>query len=118
MLPYRTDLKDKARKLRSNQTEAEHKLWHYLRRKQLNGCSFNRQKPIDQYIVDFYCHSANLVVEVDGGQHYCSAEQSRDAARVVRLRELGLKVLRFSNLEVLQNIDGVVERIFLELNPP
>ena len=118
MLNYRSDLKAKARTLRSNQTDAEQRLWLRLRRKQLLGCTFNRQKPLDSFVVDFYCHQARLVVEVDGGQHFLPEGLSQDSERDARLNKMGLNVLRFSNHEVMTNLDGVLERILAELNPP
>ncbi len=89
-------------------TEAEIALWNKLRRKQLCNLQFYRQKPLGQYIVDFYCPRAKLVIELDGGQHYSDEGAKKDALRDAELRELGLSVLRFSNHDVLKNIDGVV----------
>ena len=108
MLPYKRNLKPNARKLRSSMTDAEISLWSKVRRKQLHGLQFYRQKPIGAYIVDFYCPAAQLVVEVDGGQHYENIGASRDAVRDRDLQELGLCVLRFSNIDVLGNMDGVL----------
>ena len=118
MLPYDRKLKEPARKLRENMTIAEHCLWTRLRLKHL-GYMFSRQKPIGDYIVDFYCHKARLVVEVDGGQHFTEDIASNDRIRDEYMRNLGLTVLRFSNSEVLKNTDGVTEAIyeFLEKNP-
>jgi len=101
-------------------TDVERYLWSKLRYKQVSGCWFYRQKPIGDYIVDFYCPRAKLVVEVDGGQHFTDDGHKHDGIRDDYLNSLGLKVLRFSNYEVLSNIEGVVERIVDEipLNPP
>ena len=88
--------------------DAERALWAKLRRKQLLGLQFYRQKTLGSYIVDFYCAAARLVVEVDGGQHYQTEGAAIDAARDCYLKSLGLDVLRFSNLEVLQNMVGVL----------
>lgn len=100
-----------SRKLRNNLTEAERKLWQHLRMDQL-GNRFYRQKIIDKYIVDFYCSQAKLVVEVDGGQHYGDVKTiSKDSQRDRHLTKMNLQVLRFSNTEVLQNIEGVLEAI-------
>ena len=92
-------------------TDAEVALWAKLRRRQLNDLQFRRQKPIGNFIVDFYCPSANLVIEIDGGQHYTQEGQAYDAERDTDLRSLGLEVLRFSNIDVLGNLDGVIEEI-------
>ena len=110
-LPRNRNLKVLARTLRGNMTEAEVKLWQHIRCKQIKGVQFYRQKIIGSYIVDFYSHAARLVIEVDGGQHYEEEGLENDAIRDADLEGLGLKVLRFTNLDVLQNIEGVVERI-------
>ena len=93
-------------------TEAEKLLWSKLRGKQPKGCQFYRQKIIGNYIVDFYCAKANLVIEVDGGQHYTDSGKKSDEIRDNYLRQTGLRVLRFSDIDVLQNIDGGIEGIF------
>jgi very-short-patch-repair endonuclease len=110
-LPYKPSLKKPARQLRSNQTDAEQKLWQRLRRKQL-GVTFNRQKPLGPYIVDFYCHAARLVIEVDGSQHLEAAHAERDALRDAHLQRMGLVVLRFDNLQILNETETVLESIF------
>lgn len=93
-------------------TDAELLLWKRLRSKQIHGLQFYRQKPILNYIVDFYCPSANLVIECDGGQHYTDEGLEADRVRDEALAELGLMVLRFDNLQILNEIDGVVEMVF------
>ena len=100
-------------------TDAEVALWGKLRRKQLYNLPFYRQKPLGQFIVDFYCPSAGLVIEIDGGQHYTDEGVSRDVLRDVELSKMGLRVLRFSNLDVLCNMDGVIAEIvrYLEAEP-
>jgi very-short-patch-repair endonuclease len=98
-----------ARKLRRNQTDAERKLWFCLRDRRLHGLKFRRQTQIGQYIVDFCCETARLIVELDGGQHAERGE--RDAARTAALEAQGYLVLRFWNHDVIQNIDGVLESI-------
>ena len=108
MDPYNKKLKSRSRELRSSMTDAEIKLWSKLRRKQLYRLQFCRQKPIGNYIVDFYCPKARLVIEVDGGQHYKEQGMVRDAARDSYLSGLGLEVIRFSNRDVLYNLDGVM----------
>jgi len=93
-------------------TDTERKLWKHIRCKQIQGLQFYRQKIIGNYIVDFYCHRARLVVEVDGGQHYLDEALIEDQKRDENLRRMGLRILRVSNLDVLKNVKGVVERIF------
>lgn len=111
MLPYNKNLKERSRELRSSMTDAEIALWAKVRRRQLYSLQFHRQKPIGNYIVDFYCPAAQLVVEIDGGQHYRAEGELRDADRDAYLKSLGLLVLRFSNLDVLSNMDGVMTTI-------
>ena len=94
-----------ARRLRKVPTDAEIRLWYYLRRKQLEGFRFRRQHPMGRYVVDFFCAEANLIVEVDGGQH---AESEHDAVRTEWLQECGCRVIRFWNNDVLTNTEGVL----------
>jgi len=113
MLNYDAKLKPKARTLRSNMTDAEQRLWTRVRRKQILDVQFYRQKPLGGYIVDFYAPKASLVIELDGGQHFEAEQQDYDQRRTEFLQQQGLMVLRFTNLDVLQNIDGVMEKIFV-----
>ena len=100
-----------ARNLRKNQTEAEDRLWHYLRARRLEGGKFVRQLQIDRYVADFARRSARLAVELDGGQH--NAE--RDAARTEVIETHGYQVLRFWNHDVLADTYAVLEAIRHEL---
>lgn len=118
MLHYNKNLKPLARELRKNMTDAEKLLWSRVSRRQVAGYQFYRQRIIESYIVDFYCPTAKLVVEIDGGQHYSREDKQSDEVRDKRLSSLGLKVLRFSNLDVLQNTDGVLEHIYNNLASP
>ena len=104
-----------ARKLRATQTDAELRLWSQLRRKQLDGFRFRRQHPLGNYVVDFFCAEAKLIIEVDGGQH--AAEST---ARESWLTTRGYRVIRFWNNDVLGNTDGVVQTILaaLRADPP
>ena len=111
-LPYNKDHKERSRDLRNNMTPAERVLWSRVRKKQILGLQFYRQKPIDQYVVDFYCPKANLVIEVDGGQHWEPDHAEADRERDAVLGQLKLKVLRFSNLEVMKELDSVLEQIY------
>ncbi len=113
---YNKKLKNRSRILRKNLTDAERLLWSKIRKKQVKGLQFYRQKPIGNYIVDYYCHAANLVIEVDGGQHYIESGRKRDAIRDHYLETMGLTVLRFSDVDVLTNMEGVIQRIYERLN--
>ena len=112
MQPYNKNLKQPSRDLRNNMTDAERLLWQRLRRKQILGLQFYRQKPILNFIVDFYCPSANLVIECDGGQHYTAEGLEADRARDQALAQLGLNVLRFDNRQILTETDAVVDQIY------
>jgi very-short-patch-repair endonuclease len=112
MLKYNPHLKDKARQLRKNLTDSEAALWSRLRHKQLLGIQFYRQKPIGEYIVDFFAPRARLVVEVDGAQHLGGDHALKDRSRDRYLVSVGLRVLRFNSREVLKECDGVVEAIY------
>jgi len=93
-------------------TDAEKALWSKLRGKQLKGALFYRQKPIGRCIVDFYCAKAHLVIELDGSQHYTADGKAKDERRDGCMERLGLRVLRFSDREVLTNPRGVLEKIW------
>ena len=112
MLRYNAHLKDKARQLRKNLTDSELALWSRLRNKQLLGIQFYRQRPIGEYIVDFFAPRANLVVEVDGSQHMEADHALKDRRRDGYLRSLGLRVLRVNSREVLEERDAVMEVIY------
>lgn len=112
MIPYRKDLKATARDLRKNMTDAEKLLWSKIRRKQLKGVQFYRQKPLGKYIVDFYCPSAKLIIEVDGGQHYSDEGKAKVEKRDEYFNQLGFRVKHYSDREVLKNIDDVMEDIY------
>ena len=102
---------DKAKALRTNQTDAEQRLWYYLRAHRFLGLKFKRQKPIGRYIVDFVCMERGLIVEVDGGQH--AENMKYDQQRDAWLRSQGYAVLRFWNKEVMQQLESVLESIRL-----
>ena len=108
-LPYDPWLKEIARKLRNTMTVAEIMLWQRLKGKQVRGYDFHRQKPIDHYVVDFFCPRLKLVLEIDGISHEGKLEQ--DEKRQKDLEEYGLEFLRFDDLEVKRNLDGVVAAI-------
>jgi very-short-patch-repair endonuclease len=106
-----TRLRSNARALRNNSTDAERLLWAALRGHRLNGASFRRQVPIENYVADFVCHAALLVVELDGGQHFSEQAEQKDAARSAMIEAKGFQVLRFSNYDVMTNRNGVLETI-------
>lgn len=108
-LPYDPWLKEIARKLRNTMTVAEIMLWQRLKGKQMRGYDFHRQKPIDHYVVDFFCPRLKLVLEIDGISHEGKLEQ--DEKRQKDLEEYDLTFLRFDDLEVKRNLDGVVAAI-------
>ncbi|MBX9648494.1 MAG: DUF559 domain-containing protein [Xanthobacteraceae bacterium] len=106
-----TRLRSNARALRRNSTDAERLLWASLRDHRLNGASFRRQAPIENYVADFVCHAALLVIELDGGQHFSDSAEQKDAARSAVIEAKGFQVLRFGNHDVMTNRDGVLETI-------
>jgi len=112
MLSYNANLKAKARQLRKNMTDSEHMLWSRLRGKQLLDVQFYRQKPIGNYIVDFYAPKTKLVVEVDGSQHIKQSHAEKDRYRDDYLSRIGLKVLRFNSRQVMKETDAVVKVIY------
>jgi very-short-patch-repair endonuclease len=115
---YEPRLKQPSRQLRINSTDAEILLWAKIRMRQLNGFLFYRQKPLGVYIADFYCPKAKLVIEVDGGQHLTPDSVEYDRVRDEYMKNIGLKTLRFTNIDVIENIDGVVETIENNLKIP
>jgi very-short-patch-repair endonuclease len=104
-------LRTNARALRRNSTDAERILWSQLRDHRLNDAGFRRQVPIDNYIADFMCHAAKLVIELDGGQHFSERGEQANAARSAVIEAKGFQVLRFSNHDVMTNRVGVLETI-------
>jgi very-short-patch-repair endonuclease len=108
-------LNDRARELRKNFTEAENRMWYFLRNRQLNGYKFNRQYVVEPYIVDFICRAKNIIIEIDGGHH--AENLTYDQERTLFLEAKEYKVLRFWNNEVLNNITGVLEMILKSLGP-
>jgi very-short-patch-repair endonuclease len=116
---YDKNLKGRSRQLRVSMTDAERLLWSKIRMGQINGLIFYRQKPIGEYIADFYCPKAKLVIEVDGSQHFRAEGIEYDKARDEYMKSAGLRILRFTNTEVLGDIEGVLERVLekIPLNP-
>ena len=106
---------ENARQLRASQTEAEQKLWMFLRNRQLKGMKFRRQHAIAQYVVDFYCHECKLAIELDGHYHKDKGVKEYDMARTNLMNEYGITVLRFWNEEVMKDVERVLEKIGLYL---
>ena len=110
-LPYQNKLIPCAKELRKGATKQENHLWYdFLRSYPVR---FQRQKTIDHFIADFYCHAAKLIIELDGSQHYEEQGIERDKERTAILEQYGLNVIRFSNLEIKQNFQGVCTAIDL-----
>ena len=109
-----SEKKQRAKELRREMTPEEALLWHELRTNKLAGWHFRRQQVIDGFIVDFYCHAASLIIEVDGGIHEMQKEQ--DAERDTHLISRGFRILRVTNDEVNNDIQGVLQKILENLN--
>ncbi|MDO8316907.1 MAG: endonuclease domain-containing protein [Flavobacterium sp.] len=100
-----------AKKLRDNATEAEEKLWLAVKNNQIEGFKFRRQHPLSFYIADFYCHALKLVIEIDGGYHLTEEQQLLDEERTKNIEFQGLKVIRFTNEDVLVELPEVIDTI-------
>lgn len=111
------DLIDKCRKLRRELTDVEKLMWRMLRNRQLAGAKFRRQHLVGPYILDFYCHEAQLAIELDGGQHAETNHILYDSERTIFLSEKGIRVLRFWNKDVLFHTESVLETIWNALTP-
>ncbi|MBD2251973.1 endonuclease domain-containing protein [Nostoc parmelioides] len=111
IIPYNPLLKERARELRKNMTPGEVTLWKHLKGKQMCGYDFDRQRPIDQFIVDFYCKKLMLAIEIDGSSHDSPEAQERDGERQRRLESLGVRFLRFREEEVCCDVEGVLRVI-------
>lgn len=112
----RIELKPRRKELRHNETDAEKRLWIFLKNKQLKGRKFTRQHSIDKYVVDFYCFSERLIIELDGEHHKEEDQRKYDEERTKLLEILGHKVIRFSNMDVLFSTDSVLRKIEKEFN--
>ncbi len=113
---YHPKLKELARKLRNKSTKSEIKLWQYLKSKKMMGYDFHRQKPIGNFILDFFCNKVKLAIELDGYTHTFEEIAEKDAVKQERLKEFGITVLRFCDEDVMKNMDGVLQviRCFIE----
>ena len=114
-ISYNPMLKEKAKNNRKNPTAAEKKIWYeVLQNRQFSNLKFTRQKPLDEFIVDFYCAELMLAVEVDGDSH--AEQKGYDRERTSRLNRLGVTVLRYNNEDVLKNIEGVFQQLLEEVH--
>ncbi|MEP1094970.1 MAG: 3'(2'),5'-bisphosphate nucleotidase CysQ [Cyclobacteriaceae bacterium] len=111
IIPYNPKLKQLAKKLRQNMTLSEVLLWDELKQKKVKGHDFDRQRPIDEFIVDFYCKDLKLAIEIDGNSHDNEEASKADAKRQGRLEHLGVHFLRFDDLEVKKSINNVIQTI-------
>ncbi len=111
IIPYNPKLKELARELRNSSTKAEIILWLKLRGKQMYGYDFHRQKPIDNYILDFFCYELMLGIEVDGYSHEFLEVYNKDIIKEKKMNEFGISVLRFSDNEILKDMENVIRAI-------
>ena len=105
------NIQNRAIDLRKNETEAEKLLWNKLKRKQVSGYKFRRQHPIEHFIVDFYCHEVKLVIELDGEIHDIAENKEYDTNRTFEIEKYGIKIIRFKNERIYENIDNVINEI-------
>ena len=113
-IPYNKNLTKKARENRKNPTKSEKKIWYeVLRNKDFENYKFIRQKPLDNFIVDFYCSELLLAVEIDGDSH--SEQIEYDISRTKKLNKFGIKIVRYTNFEILKNIEGVYDDLKMKI---
>ena len=110
----------RAKALRQSMTRSETLLWRYIKAHRIDGVGFRRQVPIGPYIADFACHSARLIIELDGESHDFEVRQREDALRDDGFRKMGYRILRFTNEDVMSSLEGVVQiiRDTVQLTPP
>jgi len=111
IIPYNPKLKQYARELRNNSTKTEIYLWQKLKKKQMYGYDFHRQKPIDNYILDFFCNELMLGIEIDGYSHEFLHVYEKDSKKIQKMNELGISVLRFSDVQVIKDMENVLRAI-------
>lgn len=111
IIPYKPYLKKLARNLRNKSTKAEIKLWMELKGRRIQGFDFHRQKPIDRFILDFFCHELMLGIEIDGISHQLEEVQKKDAIKEERMSALGIHVLRFQDEDVMRDMENVLRVI-------
>ena len=111
IIPYNPRLKEFARQLRNNSTKTEIFMWLKLKGKQMYGYDFHRQKPIDNYILDFFCHELMLGIEIDGYSHNLIEVFEKDTIKNKRMNQLGITILRFSDEQVLNDMENVLRAV-------
>ena len=111
ILNNKPTLKTFRKQLRNNSTSAEATIWKYLKNSKLEGRKFRRQHSIENYIIDFYCPSEKLAIELDGNDHFTGYGQTHDEIRDKFLKNLNIKVLRFENKEIFERLEGVLEEV-------
>ncbi len=109
IIKYKPELKERAREFRNNATPMEKRLWKYLKGKKLEGFDFHRQRPVNNFIVDFYCSELKLAIEIDGSSHI--GKEEADMERQSIIESFGITFLRFTNTEVENNTNGVIQSI-------
>ena len=118
IIPYRSELVEKARFLRKNSTPGEIELWKGLKGRQMLGYDFDRQKPIDNFIVDFFCQNLMLAIEVDGSSH--DSKKEEDKSREIKLNSLGVNIIRFTESDAKYSTESCLKEIsnWVRMNPP
>ncbi|MCC5942742.1 MAG: DUF559 domain-containing protein [Balneolaceae bacterium] len=111
IIPYNPKLKKRARELRNNSTKSESFLWNFIKGKQIHGFDFHRQRPVDQYIIDFFCQELYLGIELDGYSHLLESNSSKDLKREKRLKDLGILLIRFWDVDVFNDLENVLRVI-------
>ena len=111
IIPYNPKLKELARQLRNNSTKAEVFLWQKIKRRQYYGYDFHRQKPIDNYILDFFCNELMLGIEIDGYSHEVVEVYKKDVVKEEKIKSLGISLLRFTDNQIFNDMDNVLRAI-------
>ncbi len=111
IIPYSPKLKELARQLRNNSTKAEVRLWQKIKRKQFWGYDFHRQKPIDNYILDFFCNELMLGIEIDGYSHQIVEVYKKDVIKEEKIKSFGITLLRFADNQVFNDMDNVLRAL-------
>lgn len=110
-----TEFKDRRRELRKNSPSPEILLWNKIRNRQISGLKFKRQYSIDHFIIDFFCPELKLAIEIDGDSHFEREAIPKDRARQTALERLGIRFLRFTNLDISTNLEGLLRQLKVQL---